>query len=143
MSVTDDTEPTPELATTSSEVMAQDAHPVAKPAGSPDLWPFPQLPRRTRAKFLRAFGDFEATSTAVDPAVLAAGGDAPDAQVSLNDAAALFDLMADLEDALRHTAVDAAQFDAWAAACDDNDLAELSNWYMARFQVGEAPASST
>lgn len=120
-----------------SDVMAADAVKVRKPKGSPNLWPFQQLPRRKRAEFLRKLATLQETQKGLS--LSEDGNVEPD----ISDAAGVFDLLADLEDTLRIVAEDADAFDAWVAKCSDTQLQQLSTWYMDRFQVGEAQASST
>lgn len=108
---------------------------VRKPKGSPQLWPFAQLPRRARADFFKPLRGIDAESLAK------AGKGTPD----LKDAGDLFDLLANVEDALRVVAVPDAgvDFDEWAAKADDTTLLALFQWYMDRFTPGEAKPSSS
>lgn len=123
-----------------SDQLAQDATPRRKPAGAPALWPFQQLPRRTRAEFLRAFGKVRKSTEALDlDHADDVDDDAEDVEVDdLERAAASYEMLAELEDAMRIAARDKDAFDDWARKASDNDLTALSNWYMDRFQVGEA-----
>lgn len=119
-----------------SEDMAAEARAakVRKPKGSPQLWPFAQLPRRARAEFFKPLRGIDAASLAK------AGKGTPD----LKDAGDLFDLLANVEDALRVVAVADAgvDFDEWATKADDTTLLALFQWYMDRFTPGEAKPSS-
>ena len=117
-----------------SDQMAQDATPPRKPKGAPALWPFQQLPRRQRAQFLRALKKVEDTSHSVQ----SDADEDEDESSQLERAAASYEMLADLQDTLRLAARDADAFDEWANAAADADLTALSNWYMDRFQVGEA-----
>ena len=133
------TRPVETVETPLSERMADEANPPARPDGSPDLWPFLSLPRRGRAEFLRKLA---AVQTAMDGL-----GFTPEdtGGFTLSDGAAVFDLMADVEDllSLAVAPVDgaAAAFRAWSAAATDTALMELMAWYVAQFQPGEATAS--
>lgn len=127
----------PENEPSLSEDMAAEARAakVKKPKGSPQLWPFAQLPRRARADFFKPLRGIDAESLAK------AGKGTPD----LKDAGDLFDLLANIEDALRVVAVPDAgvDFDEWAAKADDPTLLALFQWYMDRFTPGEAKPSSS
>src|SRR4051794_40215284 len=109
-----------------TEELAAEATPAVKPEGSPALFPFVGLPRRKRAHLLRALETVSSRQDTLD--VQDEGGD------TLADAAAVYDLLADIEDLLRTVAADVEVFDAWAAECGDEDLAALLTWYMERFQ---------
>lgn len=129
--------------TSTSEKMAAEAVKPKKPRGAPNLWPFQALPRRQRAQFLKAFGKVQERSEKLAELDKKAKADGDEEQVgNLGDLADVYDLMADLEDALRLAAKDTDAFDKWVAGCTDNDLSALSQWYMERFDVGEASASS-
>lgn len=117
---------------TKTEELAAEATPVEKPEGSPGLYPFISLPRRSRSKFLRAFDTVSEKQDALDALADENG------EVSLADSATLYDVLADIEDLLRVASTDGEVFDAWAAGASDADLMSLFAWYMERFQVGEA-----
>ncbi len=113
-----------------SEQMASEATPAEKPAGSPDLWPFAQLPRRIRGELLRAIKKLEAAQ------------DLQGESDKFEQAARAMDLLADVEDALALAAVGNTDgFKLWARDCSDGDLTALLAWYLDRFQVGEPKAS--
>lgn len=118
-----------------SEQVAADAQAAktVKPAGSPNLWPFLHLPRRQKAQFFHkleglpvdAEGNFELDMSHAD----------------MGDAAKVYDLLADIEDAMRLSATDTGAYDEWTRSCSEQDLLNLFSWYMERFQPGEAAPS--
>lgn len=143
MSTTEVVEPESSL----SDEMAADVKPVKKPRGAPALWPFLQLPRRKRAEFLRGVAAVQSRQEQIEKAaeaVKAAAGQADANEgVGIAQAADLYDILADIEELLLVVASDAEAFTKWANAASDDALSDLLFWYMERFQVGEARASST
>lgn len=120
-----------------SEQMAEEARAAKtrKPKGSPQLWPFAQLPRRRRADFFAPLRGLN---------IAALSGIDPSNVEDLGAAADLFSLLAGIEDALRVVAVPDAgvDFDEWAEKATDETLMALFQWYMDRFTPGEAKSSS-
>lgn len=129
----------PEETPSTSDQMGAEARSekAKKPKKSPQLWPFAQLPRRRRAQFF-------APLRGVDPDALSQVSDGGE-RLSLDTAADTFELLASIEDSLRVVAVpdSGVDFDEWASACSDEDLMGLFQWYMDRFNPGEAKPSSS
>src|SRR3989304_3022918 len=115
-----------------SEEMAAEANPPKKPDGSPPLVPFAALPRRAKAKFFAPF------RSVLDNGDILEGKGNVAAQASV-----VYEVLADVEDALRIIAADNDAMDTWMTEAPDEALLELLFWYADRFQVGEASASST
>lgn len=124
-----------------SEQMAEEAKPTRKPAGSPNLYPFMALPRRTKAEFFRLFGHVLERKDHLPVQDEAAEQVKDDDQGKIGQLAVVYDLLADMQDGLRLAAEDPDAYDAWCNAADDQKLSDLFSWYMQRFQVGEAKAS--
>lgn len=106
---------------------------IERPAGAPHLFPFMRLPRRLRAAFFRKLQNLptdDKGNLEIDMATMGIQG-----------AADAFELLADLEDALKLAARDPKEYANWATACDDGELVQLFGWYMQRFQPGEVSAS--
>lgn len=109
------------------------------PDGAPDLRPYAGLRRRERAAFLRALA----------PLIEQVGEDPQKAAEDLQQgscvlgAARMMDLAADAEDALVVAAQDPEEFTAWAETAREDAVINLALWYLGRFQVGEAVASSS
>lgn len=119
-----------------SELMAAEANPPAKPKGSPAVVPFAALPRRAKAAFFTHFQKVMERGPLLDELTT-------DTEVDAGDAALLYEVLADIEDALTVIAVDTDAMEAWLTQAGDAQLLELVFWYADRFQVGEAKASST
>lgn len=113
---------------------------AVKPAGSPGLWPLFKLPRRTRADVLRKFRDLQAREDVFERFK---GHEGDEQSVDMNDAADLYDVLADIEEILVAVAAPGADVAAWAAKASDEDIMHLFNWYAEQLQPGEAPASPT
>lgn len=118
-----DTESTP-----LSDEIAAEATPKPRPEGSPGLWPFLHLPRRTKAQFFDAIKNFPADGKITG-------------ESAFELAANAMSLAADVEDALRLVARDSEVFKTWVKQASDEDLFALFGWYMERYQVGEAEPS--
>lgn len=118
---------------TVSEQMAEDSRQVEKPVGSPQVWPYAQLPRRMKA-------DFFAKVRGLDAMREFMGGNTPGEFEQVADWMAF---VADAEDAIRVVVHPAskATLDAWLDDVDDQTLINLLMWYLQTFQVGEAKAS--
>lgn len=117
-------------AVTVVDEMAADARRPEKPAGSPQLWPYAQLPRRMRADFFERIRSFDKFQGRLD-----VQGD------TISSVADVMTFVADAEDALRIVAHQRPVFDAWVDTADDQDLTDLLMWYIDRFQVGEVKGS--
>lgn len=115
-----------------------DAQKPKRPRGAPQLVPYTAVNRRTRAALWRHL----APVMEVQERLAAAGLDAG-AEVPASFGADVMEMAADVEDALRVLAVEPDAFEAWAIKSDDGDLLSLLVWYLDRFQVGEATASSS
>lgn len=111
-----------------SDAMADEATPKPRPEGTPGLWPFLHLPRRSKAEFFDAIKGFPD-----DGKITGA--------TAMELAANAMSLAADVEDALRIVARDTDVFKDWIKKATDEDLFALFGWYMERYQVGEAEPS--
>lgn len=122
--------------------------PAEPPPGAPELVPLLQLPRRRRADVVRRLGELRKHQNELPQAVQAGEQPDPDAertpeqeQAMLDQAAGMFDLLADMEEMLAEVAKDRQAFDAWLSQADDQALTALAGYYLRTFQVGEAQAS--
>jgi|SRR5690554_3645984 len=120
-----------------SEELATEANVPARPKGSPELVPFAALPRRQRAEFLRHM----AKVASAEEHIRRIAEVSDDGEYSIADGAAMLELVADMEDTLAVVAKDPEAFRTWASQASDDAISELTNWYLARFQPGEAKAS--
>lgn len=119
-----------DLPETVVDEMAADSKKVEKPAGSPQLWPYAQLPRRMRANFFNTIRSFDRFQGKLDTKGQAIGSTA---DVML--------FLADAEDALRIIAAHPPLFETWIETAEDQEVTDLLMWYLDRFQVGEAKGS--
>lgn len=116
--------------------MQADSVKVKKPAGSPQLWPYAQLPRRMRADFFQHLRSLGAMSNLTSLRGGASFGD-------MNAAADYMLFAADAEDAIRVVAhpSTADRLEDWLATSGDEDVINLLMWYLRTFQPGEAKGS--
>lgn len=119
-----------------SEDMAAEAVKPVKPKASPPVVPFAALSRRAKSAF---FGHFQKV---LDQSAILNGLTGIE-EPSSGDVAVLYEVLADIEDALTTVAVDGDAMAAWLTRAEDDQLLELLFWYADRFQVGEAGASPT
>lgn len=104
-----------------------------KPDGAPDMIPFKAVPRRRRAELMRKLTALQEREAEVK----AVRGDNAEAGATPEQAAVVFDFLADLEELLVEAAMDPEAFTAWANSCEDRELTALFGWYVTTFQVGE------
>lgn len=123
--------------------LAAEAEPPEKPGGTPDLVPYQSLARRQKAVLYRALGAMQDNSkTVVGLKGTKAKPAADDGTVSVTEAAALMDLMADAEDVVLAAAVSRDDAELWLTIASDADLMGLFSWYVSVMQPGEATPSS-
>jgi len=121
-----------------SEAMAAEAAPAKKPAGAPAVVPFAALPRRQKAQFLSHHQALVDQSDQLQATFGQDDDEGGERSVSPADAALLYNVLADVEDAMLAVAVDQDAMRKWLTSASDDDLFALMAWYADRFQVGEA-----
>lgn len=119
--------------TLSEQMAAEAGGPREKPAGSPQFWPYKQLPRRMRAQFFDAIRSLDSLENLQQMAGTKKFGGLAD----------YFKIAADAEDALRIIAHPSTldKVDAWFDQADDMDVISLLVWYVDSSDLGEAMAS--
>lgn len=111
---------------------------ISKPKNSPVLAPYPALSRRQRAQVWEKLTPVMEAQQELDDAGLKPGDDVP-----IRFGGLTMKLTADCEDVLRVLAMQPEAFETWVEKAKDDELLELLFWYLQRFKVGEATASSS
>lgn len=109
-----------------------------RPPGMPPLRPYRTLSRRERAQLARGIKPILAAADAFE--------DVTDEDMSSEDSGELLavaaETVADMQDALVIVAVDPPAWLEWAEDVTDGEVRAAFAWYMARFEVAKALASS-
>lgn len=112
------------------------AVPREYPPGAPALRPLMQLGFRQRAKAMRAYATLEPTMRSFNDQQQSDG-----ARVDLTQAAAIFEMFAQVDDLLTLCALDPERYRVWVDQASDDQFMELFSIFMERTQPGEAQPS--
>lgn len=121
--------------TTSAAKMAAETTKIEPPANAPTLVPMASLRRRDRARFFNAIKNMPVNDEGEIDIDLSTG--------SLANAGVMYEMVADIEDALAVLAIDESAFVTWAKSASDEDVMQLFLYVFSEMQPGEADSSQS
>lgn len=128
---------------TAIDSLNSDAAPREYPKGAPGLWPYLKLPFRQRAKFFAVYRDLNARQADMVAVEKKRRRGKPNDAQMLEQAEALYELYALMDDLMEIAAVDKDAYRDWVNEHSDDEFAELFAAYVERSQPGEASGSES
>lgn len=127
------------------DALNADVNPKELPKDAPPLWPYLRLPFRKRAKFFSIYRKLQAQQAeleAVEKRRTRKNAAKKD-DALFDQAEALYELYATMDDLMELASVDHEAYRAWVESHSDEEFAELFSAYVERSQPGEASSSAS